>query len=199
MVLKLKTAPTTEPVTLEEVKQHCRIDAAEDDLYLTSLIQTAREYVELLCGPLLTQVWEQYEDNFPCGNRLELGQPRLLTGLGIDSPVLTYTDLDGVTATLAAASYNLDTVNAYKPALVLKYNYTWPSVTLLNVNPIKITFTCGYGGNAASVPVNLRHALLLLCAHWYEERQPVNVSISGNSVVPVPLTVDALLANYRVW
>ncbi len=36
----------TAPVTLEEVKQHCRIDFDEDDELLCSYITAAREWVE---------------------------------------------------------------------------------------------------------------------------------------------------------
>ena len=38
--------PLTAPVTLEEVKQHCRIDFDEDDELLCSYITAAREWVE---------------------------------------------------------------------------------------------------------------------------------------------------------
>jgi len=34
--------------------------------YLNSLVKAAREYVENLCGPLITQSWYQYEDGWPC-------------------------------------------------------------------------------------------------------------------------------------
>jgi len=167
--------------------------STEDD-YLTALIATAREYVEQLCGPLITQTWEQYEDAWPSGDRLRIGKPRLLTVSSVE-----YTDEDSVEATFAAASYTADTVHEWKPGIVLNDTYEWPTANLFKLNPIVITFTCGYGAAASAVPTPIIHALLILVAHWYENREPLNISISGNSVVSIPITVDALLANYRMW
>ena len=167
--------------------------STEDD-YLTALITTAREYVEQLCGPLITQTWEQYDAAWPSGDRLGIGKPRLLAVSSVE-----YTDEDSVEATFAAASYSVDTVNEWKPGIVLNDDYDWPTANLFNLNPIVTTFTCGYGAAASDVPTPIKQALLLLVSLWYEQRQPVNVSISGNSVVPIPFTVDALLANYRCY
>lgn len=167
---------------------------ATEDPYLNALITAAREQVESLCGPLLTQTWEQYEAGWPPGDRLSLGKSRLLT---VES--LKYLDADGVEATLAATVYAVDIVNGVKPALVLKKDQSWPTAELFMLNPIVATFTCGYGAAAANVPQSLRHAMLLLIGHWYEERQPVLTSMGGGAVLPIPWTVEALLANYRVW
>lgn len=38
--------PVTAPVTLEEVKQHCRVDFDEDDELLCTYIAAAREWAE---------------------------------------------------------------------------------------------------------------------------------------------------------
>lgn len=199
MILKLKTAPIDEPVTLDEVKTHCRLDDVDlrstlDDLTLGSLIKVARQYVEEMCGPLMEQTWEQYEDAWPDGSRLAIGKPRV----GVVSSVI-YTDEDEVETTLSSSDYSVDTVNEYHPAVVLKPDYSWPSVTLFNANPIKITFACGYGTSIEDVPEPLRHALLLLISHLYEERQPVLVSPTSAQVLPIPMGFDALIANYRVW
>lgn len=193
-VLKLKTAPTVEPLTRDEVKQHCRIDHAEDDLYLDALIITVRKVVEDLCGPLISQAWEQYEQNFPCGNSLRIWKPRVTVFTS-----LTYTDIDNVTTTFSGTYYTADMVNEYRPAVVLNYGDWWPITTLLTVNPIKLTYTCGYGATAASVPEPLKQAMLLLCSHLYENRDMYNISVSGNSVIPIPWTSEMLMAPYRAW
>ena len=46
--LKLIVAPSTEPVTLTEVKSQLRIDSTTEDTYLNTLILVAREYCELV-------------------------------------------------------------------------------------------------------------------------------------------------------
>jgi uncharacterized phiE125 gp8 family phage protein len=193
-VLKLKTAPTIEPITRDEVAQHCRIDAVEDDLYIDSLITTAREIIEGLCGPLITQTWEQYEQDFPNGDTLRLWKAHIQSVTS-----LTYTDVDDTTTTLDADYYTADIINAYQPNITLNYNYCWPVVTLHPVNPIKITFTAGYGASGDYIPKPIKQAMLILISHWYENREPYNISISGNSVVPIPWSADALIAPYRVY
>jgi len=42
----LKTPPAIEPVTLEELKDHLRIDSADEDAVLTGLLAAAREWCE---------------------------------------------------------------------------------------------------------------------------------------------------------
>ena len=192
--LKLNTGPTLEPITRDEVKQHCRIDETEDDLYIDSLIITARKMVEGLCGPLFSQVWEQYEQDFPFDNIIRIWKPRVTVFTS-----LIYTDEDSVATTFGPTNYTTDLINEFRPKVVLKNDYSWPTVTLFEVNPIKLTFTCGYGATAASVPEPIKQAMLLLCGHLYENRDMYNISISGNSVVPIPWTTEYLLAPYRAW
>ena len=50
-------------------------------------------------------------------------------------------------------------------------------------------------GNAVPMPV--RHAILQTVAHMYENREPVAVG-RGETAVEIPMTVDHLLASYRV-
>ena len=46
MNLVLIQGPQTEPITLEEAMLHLRVDGNADDLLISSLITTAREYCE---------------------------------------------------------------------------------------------------------------------------------------------------------
>jgi uncharacterized phiE125 gp8 family phage protein len=60
---------------------------------------------------------------------------------------------------------------------------------------IELDVTCGYGGAATDVPEPLRQAIRLIVAQWYEHR---GVAEPGANAVPLPLTVPALIAPYRV-
>ena len=202
-LLKLNTAPFREPVTLAEVKAQMRLDDGDDytmvgtlveDGYINDLITVARAHVESLCGPLITQTWEQYEDDWPSGNNLEIKKARLQSVTSI-----VYTDEDESDTTFTSTYYSTSVENEYFPRAVLKDDYDWPTATLWNDNPIKVTFVCGYGDDRADVPAPIRHAILMLVTHWFENRQPVLTSGSMGSVMPIPETVDALLANYRQW
>ena len=191
MILKLKTAPSAEPVSATEAKTHMRIDVADYDTYIGSLIKAARQHVESLCGPLITQSWYQYQDGWPIGDCLRIWKPRLLSVVAVK-----YTDSDAVTSTVSSSEYAVDTINEYAPRIVLKEDYEWPIADLYNVNPIEIEFTCGYGATSASVPEPIRQSILMLVSHWYEIREPV---IVGQQIAGVPMSVDALITEYRVF
>ncbi len=53
--------------------------------------------------------------------------------------------------------------------------------------PVTIDYTAGFGA-AAAVPRDLRQAVLLLVAYWYENR---------DAIASAPLTVERLVASYR--
>lgn len=60
---------------------------------------------------------------------------------------------------------------------------------------IELDVTVGYGDAAIDVPEALRQAIRLLVAHWYDNR---GVVTTGPNYSPLPLSVAALLAPYRI-
>ncbi len=162
-----------------------------EDTLLSSLITSAREKVEELCGPLISQTWYQYDDDWPAGDELAIAKPRVTA---LDS--IKYTGSDSVQETLSASTYTLDTVEELKPRIVLKEGQSWPSTELFNVRPIVMEFTCGYGATSASVPRNIWLAMLLLISDAYYNRDAVVV---GKDVMALPWGIDALLAGHRLW
>ncbi len=57
---------------------------------------------------------------------------------------------------------------------------------------VEVLLTAGYGASAGDVPDDLRHAVMLLAAHFYENREA-----TAESRAPLPLGVAALVAPYR--
>lgn len=192
MILKLKTAPSTEPVMMDDIVAQCRLDHTTEAPLLAGYITAAREQVEALCGPLLTQTWYQYEDSFPKGVVLRLGKPRVQSVTSVK-----YTTEDGVEHTLSASDYTVQIGDDAKPSIIVKPDCTWPTDTLYNSNPICIEMICGYGDTADTVPQMIRFAIMLLVSHWCENREPVYAGV--NTVQQIPFTVDNLLANFRAW
>lgn len=191
-VLRRVSAADRLPLELSEVKTALRIPHAAEDALIYAYLQYATEYLEELCGPFLTQTWEQYEDSWPVGTVLVVGKPFVQEITGFK-----YTISDGSAVEMAGEAYFLDLSDPYKPRLVLNSGYSWPSYDLHPARPIQIIFTAGWGDSGADVPGPLKLALLLLVAHFYEERQPV---AAGVTLTTVPVySVDALIANYRRW
>ena len=189
MALVLATAPSEEPVTLQEAKSHLRVDAADDDALITSLITAARETVEHITRrALVTQTWDYFLDAFPSGDELALPLPPLRAVTSI-----TYKDKDGNVSTFDASNYVVDT--ASEPGrVVLKSSATWPSATLWPASAVTVQFDAGYGG-AADVPQAIKQGLLLLVGHLYENREAI---VPGTVLREIPMGVDALLWPYRV-
>lgn len=190
MPLVLQTAPTTEPVTTAEAKTHLRVTISDDDTYIGTLITVARRHVETITGrALINQTWDYFLDNFPSGDKIVIPLPRLSSVTSVK-----YTDKDNVQTTFAASKYIVDTNN--EPGqIVLAYGESWPTFTPRPINAVEIRFVAGYGSGAASVPEGIKQAMLLLIAHWYENREPINI---GNIVTEIPETANALLWPYRV-
>jgi uncharacterized phiE125 gp8 family phage protein len=160
----LTTAPTEEPVSLDEVKAHVLVDHSADDIYLNSLIVAARMHVEnYLQRALVTQTWDLYLDAFP--DEIEIPLPPLVSITHIK-----YYDTGGTLQTLSESNYTVDTYS--QPGrVVLAYSCSWPATRSI-INAVTIRFVAGYGA-ASAVPRHIRQAILLKVADLYENRGDV--------------------------
>lgn len=189
MTLTLLTQPAAEPVTLAEARALLRVEGSEEDALLQSLIATARLTVEEMCGrALMTQTLELARDRWPLARELTLPRPPLQA-----VEAVTLMDATGNASAWPSAHYLVEPAGA-APRLVLAPGAVWPALGR-PAGGIRIRLRAGYGAAAADVPPPLRHAVLLLAAHWFENRLPV---IVGAAASRVPSSVAALIAPYRV-
>jgi uncharacterized phiE125 gp8 family phage protein len=188
MPLILTAGPAAEPITPAEAKAHLRVDGTAEDTLIGSLIVTSRLHVEAAAGlALVTQSWFWYIDAWPRGPALELP----LRPIQSIAAVRLY-DEAGAATTLDPATWFLDGAAA-PPRLVRHGALPWPKPGRI-ANGIEVAFTAGFGPAAADVPAPIRHAILLLVAHWYEHRSPLE---PGAQPEPLPDMVSELLAPYR--
>lgn len=192
MALKLVTVPTTEPLSLTEAKLHLRVTAADEDDLITALITVAREWCEHYQNrAYLTQTWDLTLDAWPSKPRatwIEIPLPPLQSVTS-----LTYLDSAGVSATMAAADYIVDT--ASEPGrLALGYGENWPTVTLRPVAAITVRFVAGHLASGL-VPASVKQAMKLLIGHWFENREAI---LTGSISEQLELTVSALLGHGRI-
>lgn len=181
-------APAAEPVTLSEAKAHCRVDTSNDDSYISTLISTARQYIEeVLDISMITTVWETRYDAFPLWEII-LPRPPMQSGL----VTVIYRDEAGTSRTITSAASAFQTDFYATPGRIYpNYQDTWPAVRG-DENSVVVRWSAGYGASGSSVPAILKHAILLLVAHWYEQRQPVGLGYS--QVLPIPTTFETLVA-----
>jgi uncharacterized phiE125 gp8 family phage protein len=187
MALTLTSGPAEEPVTVAEAKAHLRIDGSAEDILIASLIVTSRLHVEAALGlALITQGWRLTLDAWPKGGvvRFPLRPIQSVTSVAV-------MDATGAPAMVAAEDYLLDG-QALRPRLVPR-DGAWPEPGR-RTNGIEIAFAAGIGEEPEEIPQPIRHAILLLVAHWYEHRDPLEI---GAAAAAIPAAVSDLLKPYR--
>lgn len=195
--MTLVTAPSVEPVTLAEVRAHCRVTSNDEDALLAGYLIAARQHVEDYTGrALMTQTWDVFFDgDWPLvwdKSRAYYTQRIVLPKAPVQSVTVSYVDANGATQTLAGSEYQAVTTAAVA-YIVPSYAAVWPTVRDQQ-NAVTVRIVAGYGSNPGDAPEPIRLAILLLVGHWFEHREAVNI---GNSVSEVPLTVCSLLSPYR--
>lgn len=185
MGFKLKTRPPFEPVTLQQAKDHLRVDDDLEDALIIELIKTARDHVEaIIHGPIITQTWALYNDMFDGVVQLK---PQLQSVQSIK-----YIDCNGAQQVLADTEYDVDDT-AVVGTVYPRYGKEWPD-TRNQINAVEIEFVAGYGV-ADDVPSSIKSAILLLVGHWFVNRESVIVGVSPTET---PMAVEALLNPYTV-
>lgn len=179
MTLRKTTQPTSEPVTLATAKLHLRVDVADDDAYITTLIVAARTACEeRLERSLITTGWTLTLDAFP----EEISLP---SGPVISVTSLQYLDTNGATQTLAGSLLVGDVIY---PA----YATAWPD-TREQANAVTVVYTAGYGA-AADVPAPIVQWILLAVGDMYAMRER-----SAERPAVAQGFADGLLDTYKVW
>lgn len=156
MALSLYTAPVGEPVSLDEAKQHLRVDTDDENGEIDGCIAAAREYVETFTQrPLLTQTWDLKLDAFPCGEAIVLPLPPVSAVSSI-----SYIATDGTTTTWSSSLYDTDLPagpKAQRARITPAYGQSYPSTRDV-MNAVTVRFVCGYG-TAGAVPELIKVAM----------------------------------------
>ena len=159
------TGPAVTPISLAEAKAQMRVESSDDDAIIQRLIASAVAFVDAqgaLGKAMITQTWGQWLSPNPGTVYLSLGPVQSVSAI-------KYYDLDGALQTATLADFNVfGTPN--RISVSPKSGKAWP-VTQTRDDAIKIEYIIGYGSSSASVPETVRHALMMLVAHWYDMRE----------------------------
>ena len=160
----LKTPPAIEPIGLDEVKAHSRIDLTEDDLLIQGQILAVRQMIERIYDiAIITQTWTMYLDWLPY-DTIEVFKRPLQSVTSVK-----YIDSAGVTQTIANNLYMVD-LNSRPPRIVRVQDASWPSVQT-RPSAVAVEFVAGYGDKRQDVPQNLIQYLMIKVADFYENRE----------------------------
>lgn len=207
--LSLISAPAIEPVSEAEALAHLRVSSEDELALMLGHIRAARQMVESWTGrALISQSWRWMLDGWPGtvsqdwwdGVRpgaISAGAARFIefpkAPLLSVSAVTLFNDADQPEM-WAAANYFVDT--ASEPGRLVLRNAASVPLPQRSANGLQIDFTCGYGVGPGDVPAPLRQAVLMLTAHYFENREVMQGAEGGRHVLP--LGVHALLAPYRM-
>lgn len=165
MTLRRVTEASVFPVTIDEVKAQCRVDFSDDDTLLGFYIQTANEAIGEDAGMVLgAEEWELTVSDLLPDDEVTL-TPIPVSGL---VSVNGDTDVSGYTLSIDG---DCATVTG-----------AWPE------GDVVIVFSVG-----GAAPVGLKHAMLMLIGHWYENRS----GTSEGAVMEIPYAVESLVARHR--
>jgi uncharacterized phiE125 gp8 family phage protein len=175
------TAPSSEPLTLAEVKTNLRVSNSTEDDLITALIVAARIWVEeYTWKPLMTQTLQANYDKINVKS-VEI----LINKTPVQSITsVKYIDANGTEQTVNSSTYETDLIS---PICRVKLD-SIPDMKD-SLNAFKIRFVAGYT-SSANVPTTYKQAMLLLISYWYDNRDAAD-----NNFSEIPFGVYSLLGN----
>lgn len=226
--LALKTGPVSEPVTMQEAKDHLHETDTVQDTVITGMIQSSREEAEFFTSRgFLPQTFTMYLDGFPgYGGAYGYGQSSY--------PALPLATINPLIGNLLSTSGEITIPrapliqNASLGIDSIKYvDTTGATVTLdptlyqvdpqSDDDPVRILPAFGKVWpatryqpnsvivqfqvgytNAAAIPANIKLAMKQTLADWFENREAIVVD-SRVVVQTLPNAAKQLLWNYRLF
>jgi hypothetical protein len=167
-----------------ELREHLRVEHTEDDPYIEALeagaVRAIEQWTDRHFGPVV-----EFEDIFSGGG------PHHLTYYLREAP----TDAPSPPSVVV----DLRTNTVYEE--VDSDDYELEGRALHNLSGgwqrgfrnYRVTYDAGYA--AGQEPADIRHAVKLLVAHWYERRLPVPETVVSQQ--QLPLSIREVLAPYR--
>lgn len=179
----VEVGPQVEPLTLEQVKLHLKVEEDADDTLIENLIVAVREKTEnYLNRKLVSQTIHQYFDSFDSFLKLSV------------APVIEVLNIEYATETednkvLTADQFQLDDI--LEPCKIYpSAGGSFPEIKAGVINPIRVAYNAGYGTTADAIPKSIQLGMLLMCGDFYENR--------NDSVRTLPQASKNILFHYRV-
>lgn len=175
MQVKRFNVSPIELVTLTELKEYMRIEHDVEDTLLKSLQRSAYDWVEqFTCRSLLTTQW--------CFTSLPLKEG---SEIHLCLPFPNLQKIEKVHHVFTSG--NKEAVKKYSTL----ERHDIPYVCLLSKGvPVEVIYSAGFGAHPDFVPEAFRHAVKVLVAHWYENREGL--------ICGIPDTVETFLRPYQI-
>ena len=182
----LVTTPPQPFVSLAEAKAHLSVELSDthEDALITALIAAACAHIDGPEGWLGRSIGQQTLELRRCGFPTWFDLPYPLVN-AVTSVV--YDDADGVEQALDAGSYRV-----YGGVIARAPSFSWPATENAQES-VRVVYEAGY----EEVPAPIKQAVLLMVGDMFKHRESTQIGAIND--VPMSMTVDRLLAPYRVW
>lgn len=182
--------PTTQVVSVSEIKDHLRIDTSYEDTLLGLYIDSATEMAENYCGRhFIDHEYKLYYNEVIKKGSLIFPNSRLkLQHGGSDQHPIWYIDANGATQSSDAAY-----VDTYSNPSIFYLTSSFPNVTLKEdaANVFWVEFVTGFGAAATDVPQAIKQAIKLIVSDMYYFREDRKRSF--------PMASEILLQPYKCY
>jgi len=171
----------TSIVTLADAKEFLRVDHSDEDTTIGALLDAAVAWVE-----------DYTNRHLRAGGSATFSLSAFRTAALAYGPVtaitaVQYDDTSGAQQPLNASKYYYE--KPHDGSILIHFHDT-PDVEDYNAQPVRIVAAVG-----AAPSANVKHAVKMLAAHWYENRRAV---VTGTITAEVPIAVEALLNVERI-
>jgi len=190
MSLSRKTDSTTELVTLQEAKDFLRVTFNDDNSLIDSLRKAARKWCDNYASiSFFTQTWTLRLDGFPGDDRhIELWRPPVQSVTSVK-----YYDSNNSLQTWDSSNYIVDTKsNTARIDAINSYPDTYD-----RVDAVEVEYIAGYA-DIDDVPEDIKQAVLILIADFYEIRQNVIVGSQVNERNVTRMILDQYKDYYAI-
>lgn len=204
MALIRIAGPAVEPVSLDQMRAHLRVDYDDEDDLIRGYVTAARQRLEKRCGrAFVQQTWELQTDAFE-DEGFEIPKPPTVS---ISS--VKYLDEDQGEQTVSSADYALVNGGDWASTLIL-IGDAWPDDLADRPDAVRIRFVAGWAPDGvvdpetnpddyvANVPADIKQAVLFLADHLYNNRSEVMLQPTRQEIALIPSTVDAFIAPFIV-
>lgn len=182
------TEPTDQPVTLNEAKLFLRQDGDGDDTLITALIRAATIQAEKYTNRFFIE--RTVEAKFAGAETTRCERYPFLNVRR--APLSSITSFEVMVsdalADIPTTSYQLKESTSFARVLIIE------SITADDI-PYPLVLTCVVGyGKSKDVPEDIRDAIKMLVAFWYENRGDVQPDSKGG----LPVEVKSVLGKYKI-
>ncbi len=189
---KVILAPTTLPLTIDEVKQQLNMALTDltFDSYITLLIETVRDFFEGYTNRILINTgFLAYFTGLVMSYELERSAL-----VSLDSFV--YLNVDDIFVEFDDTTYYLTDETDYS-RILFRERSQLPTDKKDEFQSININFTAGYGPTAATIPTDIKLAMLNHITLLFANRGDCSCAATGNAFDQLPATTRMIYGKYQ--